>query len=572
MAHEVTHITAGPWGGQYGCRWDDGAYCTIRQVVIASSAVIDSIRFEYDNKGHSIWSDKHGGSGGKLEKIILDYPSEFLVSISGCYGSFSEQEHVVVRSLFLESNRKKYGPFGITQGTSFSLPISRGKLVGFHGRSSWFLDSIGVYVKPSLHHTPAKMPAASVNYGKLEAVNKTMVASYGPWGGSGGTMFDDGVHTGVREVHLTRSGCLVSIQACYDQNSKAVWGEKNGGKGGLTKEKIVFDYPYELLTHITGYYASTILRGPTIVKSITFHTNMRSYGPFGDKQGIYFSSGLKQGVIIGFHGRNGYFIDGIGVHVLETIPALSLPKETGFWSRDAGKPKETGYSEPVPKDRDGGKPKETGYSEPVLKGRDGGKHKEIVYSEPVQWGRGKARETGSHEAGPGLGKPWDDGASYTGIRKILLTRGEAICSIQTEYDRNGQSVWSAQHGHGNNACTYIIKLNYPHETITNVSGYYGFVGGNEGAARVVRSLTFYTNVAKYGPFGEEIGTYFSSGKSGGKVVGFHGRSGEYLDAIGVHMQQQQQQQQQQQLMGNENSYQSVVDRQAMRVVLSKILV
>lgn len=67
-----------------------------------------------------------------------------------------------------------------------------------------------------------------------------------------------------------------------------------------------------------------MLRGPTIVKSITFHTNKRSYGPFGDQQGISFSSG-SIGAIVGFHGRNGYFVDSIGVHVLESKPVIAQP-------------------------------------------------------------------------------------------------------------------------------------------------------------------------------------------------------------------------------------------------------
>lgn len=43
------------------------------------------------------------------------------------------------------------------------------------------------------------------------------------------------------------------------------------------------------------------------------------------------------------------------------------------------------------------------------------------------------------------GKPWDDGV-YLGVKQIFITRGDAICSIQIEYDRSGQSVWSSRHG------------------------------------------------------------------------------------------------------------------------------
>jgi hypothetical protein len=45
------------------------------------------------------------------------------------------------------------------------------------------------------------------------------------------------------------------------------------------------------------------------------------------------------------------------------------------------------------------------------------------------------------------GKPWDD-VVYTGVKQIYITRNEFIGSIQIEYDRSGQSIWSTRHGDG----------------------------------------------------------------------------------------------------------------------------
>lgn len=45
------------------------------------------------------------------------------------------------------------------------------------------------------------------------------------------------------------------------------------------------------------------------------------------------------------------------------------------------------------------------------------------------------------------GKPWDDGV-YTGVKQIYITRGDFIGSVQIEYDRSGQSIWSTKHGNG----------------------------------------------------------------------------------------------------------------------------
>ncbi len=61
------------------------------------------------------------------------------------------------------------------------------------------------------------------------------------------------------------------------------------------------------------------------------------------------------------------------------------------------------------------------------------------------------------------GRPWDDGV-FSGIKQIFITRAEAICSIQIEYDRNGQTVWSVKHrgsgGTATNRVWIIIYLQY----------------------------------------------------------------------------------------------------------------
>ena len=70
--------------------------------------------------------------------------------------------------------------------------------------------------------------------------------------------------------------------------------------------------------------------------------------------------------------------------------------------------------------------------------------------------------------------------------------------------------------------------------MVRIAGFYGPVKGSD-SFKVLRSITFYTNKAIYGPYGNEIGDAFTSSLATGKVVGFHGRSGVYLDAIGGHM-------------------------------------
>ncbi|AQL00081.1 Jacalin-related lectin 3 [Zea mays] len=340
---------------------------------------------------------------------------------------------------------------------------------------------------------------------------------FGPWGGNSGTIFDDGIYTGVRQINLTRGLVgISSMKVLYDRNGQAVWGDKRGVSGGSTRaQKVVFDFPSEILTHITGYFGSTtatmkMKMGPTVIRSLTFHTTRKSHGPFGgdEQHGTFFSSCLADGRIVGFHGRAGWYIDSVGVHVLEgKVLSQQRDDETRCSLALAAREREAG---------DEVAPATTTTTYGVVK--------EPVPIGPGPWG------------GDG-GKPWDDGV-YTGVRQMYITRtDDFIGSVQMEYDRSGKSVWSTKHGNGGQqqiTITHRIKLDYPHEVLTCVYGYYNACV--EEGPRVLRSLTLVSSRGRYGPFGDEVGAYFTSATTEGKVVGFHGRCGLYLDAIGVHMQ------------------------------------
>lgn len=81
--------------------------------------------------------------------------------------------------------------------------------------------------------------------------------------------------------------------------------------------QIVFDYPSEVLTHVTGTYGPLMYMGPNVIKSLTFHTNRGKHGPFGEEQGPSFAHKIDEGKVVGFLGREGLFLDSIGVHVME---------------------------------------------------------------------------------------------------------------------------------------------------------------------------------------------------------------------------------------------------------------
>lgn len=57
--------------------------------------------------------------------------------------------------------------------------------------------------------------------------------------------------------------------------------------------------------------------GPNVIKSLTFRTNRGKHGPYGEEQGPSFTHQIDEGKVVGFLGREGLFLDSIGVHVME---------------------------------------------------------------------------------------------------------------------------------------------------------------------------------------------------------------------------------------------------------------
>ncbi|XP_059629049.1 jacalin-related lectin 34-like [Cornus florida] len=148
----------GPEGGKGGIGWDDGnQYSAVRQLIIHSdhdnehSAVINSIQIEYDDEfGISEWCKKHGGEskeGTKPTKFILDH-DEYLTSIGGIVRQYGDVDCVVC-SLTFQTNKKTFSTVGV-QGevNSFELSENGKKIIGFHGRSGDWLDSIGAHLGP----------------------------------------------------------------------------------------------------------------------------------------------------------------------------------------------------------------------------------------------------------------------------------------------------------------------------------------------------------------------------------------------------------------------------------------
>ncbi len=129
------------------------------------------------------------------------------------------------------------------------------------------------------------------------------------------------------------------------------------------------------------------------------------------------------------------------------------------------------------------------------------------------------------------GSPFDDRLSATGdiigIASITIRSGSFVDSIQVVYDLADGSTYSApQHG-GNGGSEVTITLGRDEQVyqVTGRSGSY------------VDQLTFHTRMPdgstkEYGPYGGNGGSPFSIP---GVDVGFFGRSGAYLDQVGIYI-------------------------------------
>ncbi|XP_076907320.1 agglutinin-like [Bidens hawaiensis] len=279
--------------------------------------------------------------------------------------------------------------------------------------------------------------------------------SMGPCGGNGGDEWDDGFHTGVREITLVHGSCIDSIRVTYDNNGKPFLAEKHGGIGGMKSTQIKLQYHGEFLVSVTGHYCSVVYGGSPVIRSLTLKSNKRTFGPFGVEQGTPFNISTSGGRIVGFYGGSGWFLDSLGVY--------DKSKQLGPWG------------------------------------------------------------------GNGVDE-WDDGV-HSGVREITLVYGSCIDSIRVTYDNNGKPFLAEKHGGFGGTKSAQIKLQFPEEILVSVSGHYCRVV--YGGRPVIRSLTLKTNKRSFGPFGVEEGTPFNISTNKGRIVGSYGRSGWFMDSLGV---------------------------------------
>ncbi|RRT40081.1 hypothetical protein B296_00047507, partial [Ensete ventricosum] len=140
------------------------------------------------------------------------------------------------------------------------------------------------------------------------------VYTSGPCGGVGGSVRDMGADPGTRIVKvMVRHGLAVdAIRILYQRDGRDEWTDWWGGRGGQLSEIILDDEGEECLAWISGRYG--ICGGYLVIRSLTFGSNKRTYGPYGMEDGAPFKLDAGGQSIVGFFARAGQFLDAIGVY------------------------------------------------------------------------------------------------------------------------------------------------------------------------------------------------------------------------------------------------------------------
>ncbi|OMO66382.1 Mannose-binding lectin [Corchorus olitorius] len=160
---------------------------------------------------------------------------------------------------------------------------------------------------------------------------KKMSVVVGPWGGNGGAAWDDGTYHGVREIGLVYDRCIDSIRVTYDKNGKPVTAEKHGGVGGTMMAEIKLKFPEEFLISVSGHFCPVVHGGSPVIRSLTFKSNQRTFGPYGVEEGTPFSFSVEGARIAGFNGRSGWYLDSIGFRLCRVqSPKLFQKVQKGF--------------------------------------------------------------------------------------------------------------------------------------------------------------------------------------------------------------------------------------------------
>ncbi|XP_057845526.2 agglutinin isoform X1 [Cryptomeria japonica] len=154
------------------------------------------------------------------------------------------------------------------------------------------------------------------NKGNCLKRSETGLYNLGPCGGGGGAYWNDGTFEGINGITVTMDTIsLISIQFNYaTANGTTHCGARHGGAGEAICTK--FEYPKEKLQKISGY-CGIVCDTCTVIKGLSFETNLAKYGPFGVADWATFEFNLRAREVVGVYGRAcTRYLGSIGLYVL----------------------------------------------------------------------------------------------------------------------------------------------------------------------------------------------------------------------------------------------------------------
>ncbi|KAF7027329.1 hypothetical protein CFC21_039374 [Triticum aestivum] len=116
------------------------------------------------------------------------------------------------------------------------------------------------------------------------------------------------------------------------------------------------------------------------------------------------------------------------------------------------------------------------------------------------------------------------------IVKVILWHAGAVDAISVSYERDGRIEQTEHWGKPEGRQRSEICLE-PDEYLTGMKGHAGEFGGSY----LVGALTLVGNRRSFGPYGTRKGAPFELPAAGGRIIGFHGRSGGLVDALGIYV-------------------------------------
>ncbi|WVZ92060.1 hypothetical protein U9M48_038155, partial [Paspalum notatum var. saurae] len=145
-----------------------------------------------------------------------------------------------------------------------------------------------------------------------------VVVRMGPCGGCGGGARDvdtRGVDRVVKVV-VRHGDAVDAVSVLYQRGGRQEWTDLWGGPGGELAE--IWLRPDEHFTGVEGHFGP--FEGNVVVRSLTFVSNLRAYGPYGRPEGVPFALPAAGGAkIVAFHARSGRHLDAIGTYVVVKV-------------------------------------------------------------------------------------------------------------------------------------------------------------------------------------------------------------------------------------------------------------